>query len=179
MPSQPTIPDIIELAKICQYLASNGVDMDSFFSNGSLDPLLPVKIYDVRKGLEWGYNQNYIAASATGTFLISGTFEVGGVITVEVIDPILGLITIGTYTIVSGDTTLTLLAQHVAAAITGSGYTATNDGEMVIVTAPISLGNTINGVNLIVNYTAPIGSFLLINSTDNLLINSTDKLLIA
>lgn len=167
------------MAKICQYLASDGVDMDSIFSNGSLDRLLPVKIYDVRKGLEWGYNQNYIAASAIGTFLISGTFEVGGIITVEVIDPVSGLITIGTYTIGSGDTTLTLLAQSVASAITGSGYTATNDGEMVIVTAPISLGSTINDVSLIVDYTAPTDSFLLINSTDDLLINSTDKLLIA
>lgn len=171
MAAQPTIPNIIQLAKICQYLASNDVDKDGYFDNGSLDKLLPLKIYDIRKAVEWGQNQNYIATAAIGSFLIEGVLEkssvfdftfdgtfgsaksFSAVIKVKLVDPVSGLITIGTYVLTTTDTSNEIIAQHVASAINGSGYSAISNGAMVVVTAPFILGSSINGVYLIVTIT--------------------------
>lgn len=178
------IEDTIEIAKICQYLASNGVDKDQIFKGGSLDSLLPIKIYDTLKGLEWAYDQNYIAASAVGSFLVEDDgngFNEGDVINVYSPDPVLGTVLIGSYELDNIDTTTTLIAQHTAAEIVNEGYTGTNNGALVIVAAPFVLGNLINGLDLIVEYVPnpnPPTNFLLINGADRLLINSIDKFLV-
>lgn len=153
MPTLLSIEDTIEIAKICNYLASNGKDRSAIFRGGSLTPTLPVQIYDTRKAVEWAYDQNYIARSATAIFYINGTANVGDEIEVVVDDPDDGEVTIGTYTLDSGDTDNEIIATNVAASITGSGYSAVNNGIAVIVTAPYLLGDSINGVVLTVNYT--------------------------
>ncbi len=63
---------------------------------------------------------------------------------------------IGSYTKVSGDTTTTLVATAVAAAIntattTNGGYTANSTGAIVTVNAPAGLGVTGDGIQLIVS----------------------------
>lgn len=170
-----TIPEIINVAKISGYLAHNAVDANSIFVFGSLDKNLPKKIYMENSALEWAYNQNYIAARATGAFSIEGTNILGGTIQVQVQDPVLGLITLCNYTLVAGDTTNTIIATNVAAAISSYGYNATSIGNVVTVLAPLSLGGTINGVFLIVSLLP--ANAIAINLNDILLINSTDTLL--
>ena len=75
-----TIPEIINIAKISGYLADNAVDANGVFVFGSLDKDLPKKIYMENSSLVWAYNQNYIAARATGAFSIEGTNTLGGII---------------------------------------------------------------------------------------------------
>lgn len=152
MASTPTIAEILDIAPICQYLAYNDIERNDYANGGTLDPLLPVKIYMARKAVQWGVDQNYIARSATAVFYINGTGNVGDVIEVVVDDPDDGLITIGTYTLDSGDTDNEIIAANVAASITGSGYSATSNGIAVIVTAPFGLGNLMNGLDLTLRY---------------------------
>ena len=68
----PTIPEIIDIANISQYLASKDVAFDGMFNWGSLDKDLPLKIYDVREAVEWMYAQdpNYSSLFQVATHLI-------------------------------------------------------------------------------------------------------------
>lgn len=50
----PSISEIITIAKISQYLASNAIRSGGIFGGG-VDRLLPRKIYNVRKDVEWMY----------------------------------------------------------------------------------------------------------------------------
>ena len=183
MAQLPSIPNIIKYAKISEYLAENDITKSNIFFNGSLDRLLPVKIYESRLPLEWAYNLDYKTRAATANFLVNydSSINDGDTITVLVDDPILGEIVIGEYIIQSTDTSGVILAQNLAAAINGYGYSATTDGIMVIVTAPLALGSSINGIFLSIEYTAqiaPINDYLLINDTDTLMINATDKFIL-
>lgn len=67
----PTIPEIIDIANISQYLASKDVAFDGMFNWGSLDKDLPLKIYDVREAVEWMYAQdpNYSSLFQVATYL--------------------------------------------------------------------------------------------------------------
>jgi hypothetical protein len=156
-----TIPEIINIAKISGYLADNAVDANKVFVFGSLDKDLPKKIYMEYSALEWSYNQNYVATGARGSFLISGNSADIQSIIVSVVDPVLGLIVIGTYNILITDTTNALIATGLAAAITGYGYSAFSADETVYVTAPIYESASINGVSLSFATTLypPMGSF--------------------
>lgn len=159
-----TIPETIQIAKICNYLASNGKDRGAVFRGGTLTPTLPVQIYDTRKAVEWAHDQNYIARSATGYFTVSGvvvvdsfdntfdnTFggnggETGNRISIRVVDPVLGMVTIGSYKLTYADISDEILATNLASAINGYGYSATSDGVVVFVSAPFYLGNLMNGL---------------------------------
>lgn len=57
MPSINTIPDIIEIAKISGYLASDDVAKGSLYSP-RLDPRIPIMLYMERSAVEWMYGQN-------------------------------------------------------------------------------------------------------------------------
>lgn len=149
-----TIPEIINVAKISGYLADNAVDANKVFVFGSLDKDLPKKIYMESSALEWAYNQNYVPTSAIATFAIEGIVTYEDIsFQVQVQDPVHGLITIGTYTLAITDTTLSILATHLAAAINAYGYSATSNNNLVTVTAPLNLGNAINGISLNINLT--------------------------
>lgn len=52
-----TTEQIIDIAKLSQALANNDIAKSALFGR-RLDPLLPVKIYCVRKDVEWLYNLN-------------------------------------------------------------------------------------------------------------------------
>jgi hypothetical protein len=176
MASKLTVPEIITIAKISGYLADNDVDTNGTLDWGTLDSLLPVKIYELRKSVEWAYGQNYAAAAATALFSIDGsnltagiftnvfdpTFStslLGGKIVVKVTDPNLGVIQLGSYILNGSDVNNSIIATHVAAAITGYGYTAVSTNNFVTVTAPISLGSSINNNSLTVTYSFVQNSF--------------------
>ena len=52
------ISSIISLSKICQYLSSYDVTLDTALNNGSLNKTLPREIYETRKNVEWIYSQD-------------------------------------------------------------------------------------------------------------------------
>lgn len=139
---------VIQLAQISQYLASNaiylGIEKDKQLAN---------KLYIERKSLEWAYGLIIPEVNATATITVDTLGNTGDIINVKINDPELGIITIGTYTIVSGDTTLSLLATHLASSITGSGYSATSNNAIITVTARSGLGSQPNGLLLTVSYT--------------------------
>lgn len=148
----PTNSTTIALAKITQYLWSTQILKERAFQNGSINNGRDIVIYMENGSLVYGQSQNITEVNAVGTITVDTLGNTGDIINVTVNDPDLGVITIGTYTIVSGDTTLTILAGHLAAAITGSGYTATSNGAVISVTARSGLGSLINGLSLIVSY---------------------------
>lgn len=70
-----TIPEIIEIAEVSQYLALNDIQKSGLYGGGQ-DLELPSKIYMVRKNVEWEWDSNPvtpISASlyAMGNYLIA------------------------------------------------------------------------------------------------------------
>lgn len=47
-----TVTEIIEVAKVSQYLSANEIQKKGLFGGG-IDGLLPTKIYNIRKSVEW------------------------------------------------------------------------------------------------------------------------------
>lgn len=56
MPSQRTIPEILSIAKVGQYLAFNDVDNANFMRGGALDNRLPIMIACERMCIQWVYD---------------------------------------------------------------------------------------------------------------------------
>ena len=52
-----SVPSIIEIAKVSQYLAQNDIDNNGLYGGG-VDLDLPKKLYNIRKSVEWMYNQD-------------------------------------------------------------------------------------------------------------------------
>lgn len=52
-----TVADIIDYAKLCQYISSNAIQNDGLYGGGE-DYLLPRKLYCVRKNVEWLYDRD-------------------------------------------------------------------------------------------------------------------------
>lgn len=50
-----TVADIIDYAKLCQYISSNAIENGGLYGGGE-DVLLPRKLYCVRKNVEWMYD---------------------------------------------------------------------------------------------------------------------------
>jgi hypothetical protein len=175
----PTISEIIDIANISQYLASRDVAFDGIFNWGSLDKDLPLKIYDVREAVEWANNEDYSAQSATAIFFIGGSIHEGDTIEVFVEDPIEGLISIGFYELTQSDTTYSIIATNLAAAINLYGYSAVSINDAVVVTAPLSAGSLLNGISLTIEFTPFVATEFeaSINGVDLMLINETDVLI--
>lgn len=55
-----TIPQIIEVAKVSQYLCLNDIQKSGLYGGGQ-DLQLPNKIYMVRKNVEWRWDSNPIS----------------------------------------------------------------------------------------------------------------------
>jgi hypothetical protein len=58
MPQIIPLSSLIPLAKICQYLSSYDVTLDTALNGGSLNNELPRQIYQTRKNVEWMYANN-------------------------------------------------------------------------------------------------------------------------
>jgi|TARA_R110000868_G_scaffold382044_1_gene648531 hypothetical protein len=52
-----TVPQVIQIAQVSQYLAENDIDQSGLYGGGQ-DLLLPVKLYEIRKTIEWYYSQD-------------------------------------------------------------------------------------------------------------------------
>ncbi len=91
------------------------------------------------------------ATRATATVTITAVGADGDIITVTTPDDV----ELGTFTKTSSETTVTLLAAALRAAInTGTvthGYSATNSAGVITISAPAVLGDTVNGDDLVVD----------------------------
>jgi hypothetical protein len=67
-----SVPSIIEIAKVSQYLAQNDID-DKGLYGGGIDLDLPKKLYNIRKSVEWMYNQDSTEPNlgATSEYLLA------------------------------------------------------------------------------------------------------------
>lgn len=73
MPSQPTIPQILQYAPICQYLAANDQAQNIALSGATIDNRLATLIYMERKSVQNRYNlnPNDTTLPATSAYLFS------------------------------------------------------------------------------------------------------------
>jgi len=67
-----SVPSIIEIAKVSQYLAQNDIDNKGLYGGG-IDLNLPQKLYNIRKSVEWMYGQDNTEPSleATSEYLLA------------------------------------------------------------------------------------------------------------
>ena len=143
-----TVEEIIGIAKKSQYLAAIDINKSGLYGGG-IDKDLPNKIYTVRKSVEYmqGINGQVEAARALGTITITAIGDDGDTFEVLIDDPVLGSISLGTYTKVSGDTTTTILATNIADEMNNNtyGYSLTTSSNLIRIYAPLGYGNLING----------------------------------
>lgn len=164
-----SVLDIINIAKISQYLCENDIDKRGLFGGG-VDLLLPNKIYNIRKSVEWMYINSPAVAEvrALGYLNINslGTFSTGSLVTVYVDDPDLGLIILGSYATQPSDTTEVIYAAHLVTALSTNayGYTVTVSGTTITIEARVGLGGSINDDNRL---TIIIGTTIFDNTFDN------------
>lgn len=139
----------INIAKVSQYLCLNDIDKRGLYGGG-VDLQLPNKIYNIRKSVEWLYNNspNVAEQRARGYLTVTSvtTQTIGSLLTVYVNDPVLGLISLGSYTQQASDTTVDILATSIAAALATNtyGYVISRINNIISIEARIGLGSTIN-----------------------------------
>jgi len=147
-----TIEDIIKIAKISQYLSQNDIENKGLYGGGT-DFLLPRKLYNIRKSVEWANNNKIQEVDAIGYIKIDSSTGSWTSIEIFVNDPILGVISFGeSYYLGSDDPAVianTLLYDCIAIA-TAYGYTLENPlatPDTIKITAPAGRGAEINGGN--------------------------------
>lgn len=142
------VPDVINIARKSQYLSSFDIYKGGLYGGG-IDKNLPQLIYTVRKSVErvQGLDGAFPDTKATAEITITGIGVLGDTFLVEVDDPQLGVIALGNYTRTSGDTTTTILAGNIAAALYTNTYryAVAAVGNVITITAPLGYGDTING----------------------------------
>jgi len=144
-----SILDKIKIAKVSQFLAENDIDKKGLYGGG-VDIMLPTKLYNIRKSVEWMYGinppTNEVRAKGYIDIISLGLFTTGSLITVYVNDPALGLIILGTYVVLITDVTPDLVAIGLAASLTNNpyGYGISRIGSIITIEARIGLGGSIN-----------------------------------
>ena len=147
-----SILDIIKIAKVSQFLAENDIDKKGLYGGG-IDILLPRKLYNIRKSVEWMYGinppTNEIRAKAYIDITSVGRTDPGIIITVYIDDPDLGIIVLGTYTVLSSDTSTDLVAIGLANSLSLNpyGYGISRIGSVITIEARIGVGASINDNN--------------------------------
>ena len=156
--AQLTIPEIIRLGDISVPLSANYESKGNIFGE-RMAINAPQTIALVTDALRWQWDAfpDVPEVRATATITITTTGDTGDRIQVSVIDPILGLIILGSYTLTDADTTTDIIATNIAAALflNAYDYGASAAGSVVTVEAPINTGITFNGINLIYTITSP------------------------
>lgn len=144
-----SVPDTIELADVSIYLSANYQGNGNLFGE-RLATTAPQTIALVSDALRWHY-ESFPAISITdavGSITVDNVGNDGDTITVLVHDVVLGTIILGTYTKNSSDTTTSILATHIAAALTNlNGYTVTVLDNIITITVRPGLGSSMNGGN--------------------------------
>ena len=152
-----TIQQIINIAKVSQYLAANAYEKGGLFGDGR-DRLQSRKIYTVRKSVEWlnTYEPDIAAVNATAYITIDDIGNDGDEIYVGVNDPVYEVIELGTYQKQSSDSSPTILAASIASELSNNiyGYTASSETNVITITARPGLGEQMDlGDRLIVTIT--------------------------
>jgi hypothetical protein len=149
-----SILDKIKIAKVSQFLAENDIDKRGLYGGG-VDILLPTKIYNIRKSVEWMYGinppTNEVRAKGYLDITSVGRTDPGIIITVYVDDPDLGIIVLGTYTVLHSDTSTDLVAIGLANSLTLNtyGYYISRIDSTITIEARVGVGASINDNNRI------------------------------
>jgi hypothetical protein len=145
-----SVLDKINIAKISQFLCLNDIDKKGLYGGG-VDLQLPRKIYNIRKSVEWMYNNSPVVSEvrAVGELNVVDIGFNAVTITVYVNDPELGQIILGTYAKQPSDTNTTILAASIAAALDTNTYEydVTSIDDVVYIEARPGLGSSINDDN--------------------------------
>jgi hypothetical protein len=180
MATQLTIPEIISIGNSSLPFSLVDLYNGSLFNKSIATQKSCVEIAMFTDILSWGLEAypTVSAASAVGYITIDTVGDDGDNIEVLCDIPNVGQVSFGNYTKQSSDTTTTILAASLTAALSYSGFTFTSNYNIITITAPLYLGSSINGGNNLSVVITPSIPLLLINSSDSLLINSTDKIII-
>lgn len=162
-----TPEDVIKIAKISQYLSQNDIENKGLYGGGT-DLLLPRKIYNIRKSVEWAnsYTQP-VEVNATSTITITNNNNTTiNATQIYVDDPILGVIMIGESQTIAPAESLNEINYKIWSAINNSsnnyGYNAGTeplDINTFTVTAPSGRGDLINGVVMYFTFIAEPPSY--------------------
>lgn len=145
-----SINEVIRIADLSCPLALDYNEEGALFGE-RLNKTNALTILMVADALRWQWESlpTVPAVRAVGTIEINTLGDLGDQITVYVNDPNLGVITLGTYTITPGDTTLNITASNIAAVLATNiyGYTISVINNVITILAPLSYGSTINDHN--------------------------------
>lgn len=154
--SQLTIPEIIELGDISVPFSANYQAKGSLYGT-RLAFTAPQTIALVTDALRWHWAgfPDIQEVSATATIIIDSTGDTGQIITVTVNDPLQGVVTLGSYTLTDGDTTIDIIATNLAAALELNTYHfgVSVLNNVITLIAPFGDGALINGVSPVCNTT--------------------------
>ena len=162
-----TPEDVIKIAKISQCLSQNEIENKGLYGGGT-DLLLPRKIYNIRKSVEWAnsYTQPVeVNATSTITITNNNNTTINSTL-IYVDDPILGVIMIGESQTIEPAESLNDINYKIWSAINNSsnnyGYNAGAeplDINTFTVTAPSGRGDLINGVVMYFTFIAEPPSY--------------------
>lgn len=138
-----------------------GSTLPSGFSSGDRIK----QVFSLQEAVDLGIDDDYSdGTSATGAgFTVTAVGADGNTIEVKVAE-VYETISLGTYTKVAGDTTVTLVGEGIEAAINAGtsehGYTAVNTAGAIEITAPKRMGKYLNGatVSTVIVGTITVGS---------------------
>jgi hypothetical protein len=138
-----------------------GATLPSGFSSGDRIK----KVFSLQEAIDLGIDNDYSDATAAsgGGFTVTAVGADGNTIAVKVAE-VYETVTIATYTKVAADTTVTLVAAGIVAAInagtTDHGYSATNLVGAITITAPKKMGKYLNsaGVTTVIVGTITVGT---------------------
>lgn len=153
-----SVSNIVNLAEKSQYLSALQIQKKMLFGGG-LNIYLPQIIYTVRKSVNRIQTINGVRSEtiASATITITSVPANGSTISVSATDAILGVISLGSYTKVSGDTTTSILAQSIATAISANSwnYTATVSNNVITIYVAPERGDSMNGSALSISGNIP------------------------
>lgn len=169
--AQLSVPEIIELGDISVSLSLN------YQANGTLfGPrkafTAPTTIALVTDALRWQWDgfPDITEVRATATITIDTLGDTDQIITVTIVDPVLGTtITLGSYTLTDSDTTTDLIAQNLASELELNiyHYSISVNNSVITIEAPEFYGALINGIYPICTITEI--DFLTTESDDRLI----------
>jgi hypothetical protein len=133
----------------------------------------PQAVFSLQDAVNLGITNTYSdETAATATFTVSARPATGDVITVKVPEPTINggaanTVVLATYTVLSTDTSTSIVATSLRAAINANsystGYVASGSSTSVILTARPGLGIAINGISTNVTESNPLSPGVITN----------------
>lgn len=145
-----SVPDIIDLGDISTSLSLNYQAKGSLFGTRKTFTAGET-IALVTDALRWQWDgfPDITEVLASASITINTIGDEGQTITVLINDPNLGIISLGTYTILASDTTTAITATNISAVLQSNtyGYGVSVIGNAITIVAPQGYGSSINGVS--------------------------------